>query len=193
MRDRSQRCEHDRLKRCCVKCNPNLACEHQKNRRGCVLSHPLLLRCGVVMGYRSVTVASAPLVSKRFLKGRIVGTAILILTNVNEHEQTADCSKCGPHVRIWAKSRGWRCTAGKRAWDRLHPDNARARRHKRKARIRGNGGSFTAKQWRALKASYGNSCVSCWKTEAKLKKLGRQLVPDHIVLTCPPEISPSKM
>ena len=193
MRDRSQRCEHDRLKRCCVKCNPNLACEHQKNRRGCVLCTPsIAVRCCHGIQKRNCRICTPRLKAVPQRKNRWHGDTHT-LTNVNEHEQTADCSKCGPHVRIWAKSRGWRCTAGKRAWDRLHPDNARARRHKRKARIRGNGGSFTAKQWRALKASYGNSCVSCWKTEAKLKKLGRQLVPDHIVLTCPPEISPSKM
>ena len=57
----------------------------------------------------------------------------------------------------------------------------RAAQHKRRARIAGNGGSWTVQEWLALKRGYGNRCVGCWKTEAELKALGRKLVPDHIV------------
>jgi HNH endonuclease len=52
---------------------------------------------------------------------------------------------------------------------------------KRRTRKKGNGGSFTATEWRTLKRQYGYYCVGCWKTETELKALGRMLVPDHIV------------
>lgn len=52
--------------------------------------------------------------------------------------------------------------------------------HKRRAKEKGNGGSFTGSQWLALKSKYDNKCLGCSKLEEELLTLGRKLVPDHI-------------
>jgi len=46
--------------------------------------------------------------------------------------------------------------------------------HKRRARIKGVGGSHTAKDWKGLKEFYSNKCLACGCTECKLTK-------DHVV------------
>ncbi len=66
-------------------------------------------------------------------------------------------------------------------WCKANPDALRAQVHKRYARKKGNGGSWTAAEWQMLKRQLGFRCVSCWKTEAELLLLGRKLVPDHII------------
>lgn len=53
--------------------------------------------------------------------------------------------------------------------------------HRRNARKRGNGGSWTAAEWLALKAKHGHKCLGCGKSERHLKRLGRKLVPDHVL------------
>jgi len=40
--------------------------------------------------------------------------------------------------------------------------------HKRRARIAGNGGSYTAKQWKLLCDFYGNKCLKCGAIDKKL-------------------------
>jgi hypothetical protein len=40
--------------------------------------------------------------------------------------------------------------------------------HQRRARIKGNGGTFTVKQWRDLCEKYGNKCLRCGRTDQKL-------------------------
>jgi hypothetical protein len=54
-----------------------------------------------------------------------------------------------------------------------------AGRHRRRAKEKGNGGSWTGKQWRALKAEHGR-CLGCGRAEAEVIAMGRKLVPDHI-------------
>jgi hypothetical protein len=51
-----------------------------------------------------------------------------------------------------------------------------AKTHKRRSRIAGNGGSYTAKQWKDLCAFYGNKCLCCGKDNVKLTV-------DHVVPT----------
>jgi hypothetical protein len=53
-------------------------------------------------------------------------------------------------------------------------------RHRRRAREVGNGGSWTGKQWLALKAEHGNKCLGCGRAEAEVISIGRKLVPDHV-------------
>jgi 5-methylcytosine-specific restriction endonuclease McrA len=55
-----------------------------------------------------------------------------------------------------------------------------ANRHRRRARIKGNGGSWTGKQWVALKAAHEGKCLGCGRTETEVIAMGRKLVPDHI-------------
>jgi len=45
--------------------------------------------------------------------------------------------------------------------------------HARRAKLKKNGGSYSAKQWRELCAKYGHVCLCCGKAE--------KLTPDHIV------------
>lgn len=62
----------------------------------------------------------------------------------------------------------------------LHPETriAIAQRHRARKRA---GGSFTAKEWIALKKFYGNRCLCCGRSERALKKIKRILAVDHIV------------
>jgi hypothetical protein len=64
-------------------------------------------------------------------------------------------------------------SSGGRARSKAHSHKYRARKH-------GNGGSWTGKQWLALKESYGNRCLGCGRTEVELLAMGRKLVPDHV-------------
>jgi 5-methylcytosine-specific restriction endonuclease McrA len=58
----------------------------------------------------------------------------------------------------------------------------RARRHRRRAIKNGiEGVHFTPKQFTELIAKYNHRCVCCLKTETQLHRLGRKLVPDHVV------------
>ena len=63
-----------------------------------------------------------------------------------------------------------------RKWQREHPAHKLAWKQNRRARIRENGGSFTADEWLALKQRYGNRCLCCGKEEPEIS-----LEPDHIV------------
>lgn len=57
-----------------------------------------------------------------------------------------------------------------------NPNVLRAIHHKRRARIKGNGGTFTAQQWHDLKAQYNFTCLDCGKSEPDIL-----LTPDHII------------
>lgn len=67
------------------------------------------------------------------------------------------------------------------AYRKAHPEIGRASQRNRRARLRGNGGSCTAAEEKALKAFYGKKCLCCGKTERQLKILGRRLVLDHVI------------
>jgi 5-methylcytosine-specific restriction endonuclease McrA len=66
--------------------------------------------------------------------------------------------------------------AQQRRWTRSNPEKVQASRHRRRSRERGNGGSFTAREWEQLKARYGNVCLRCGRGEPEV-----QLTPDHVV------------
>jgi hypothetical protein len=68
-----------------------------------------------------------------------------------------------------------------RKWSAANPEKIRAISHRRRARKKGNGGSWTSAEWQTLKRQYRFRCIGCWKTETELKALGRTLVPDHII------------
>ncbi len=59
------------------------------------------------------------------------------------------------------------------AWWRVHPDAARAKVNRRRARIAGNGGSFTAKEWQNLCVTYDHRCLRCGRED-------QPLAADHI-------------
>jgi len=89
------------------------------------------------------------------------------------------CQKCYTALHQKDHPEQWRTIA--RRWGHAHPEAVSARTHRRRSRIKGNGGSWTAVEWATLKRQYGFRCVCCLKTETELKALGRKLVPDHIV------------
>lgn len=82
------------------------------------------------------------------------------------------------HVR--AKHRTWqRANKGKRRlellqWRRANPAKYKAQKQLRRARIAGNGGSFTATEWLDLCRAHNNRCLCCGVA-------GVVLAADHIV------------
>lgn len=66
-----------------------------------------------------------------------------------------------------------------RARDRLHrwyednKDRVYAKKQKRRAKEAGNGGSYTAKEWKALCKQYDNCCLACGEKG--------KLTPDHVI------------
>jgi len=84
-------------------------------------------------------------------------------------------------VRHWDRVSKYRLS-----WQKVNPDITRAANHLRRARRKGNGGSFTLAEWLALKAKYGFRCLACGKTEKQLKRLRRTLSPDHVIPLAPP-------
>ena len=59
---------------------------------------------------------------------------------------------------------------------KAHSEARNATNHNRRARIAGNGGSFTSREWETLKVQYGFRCPSCGKKEPDIK-----LTVDHII------------
>ncbi len=54
-----------------------------------------------------------------------------------------------------------------------NPDAKKAKDHRRKAKKRGNGGSFSPVEWKELREKYGNKCLCCGE-EKKLEA-------DHVI------------
>ena len=67
-----------------------------------------------------------------------------------------------------------------RKWSAAHPDKVAANSKTQHAKRKGNGGSYTAKQWLQLKKTYGR-CVGCGLSEAAIIALGRTLAADHVL------------
>ena len=63
------------------------------------------------------------------------------------------------------------------AWIKANPEKVRANNHRRRARVEGVGGSFTAEQFKAL----GNICLCCKRGDIELSRVGLMLVPDHVL------------
>ena len=60
-----------------------------------------------------------------------------------------------------------------RKWAQNNPEKNKAKDHKRRAAKAGNGGSFTAKEWKDLCEKYDNKCLCCG-TKKKLEA-------DHVI------------
>lgn len=61
----------------------------------------------------------------------------------------------------------------KRNWWQANPDKKRAHSNNRRARKAGNGGSFTAEEWRDLCNKYDNQCLCCGEQ--------KKLTADHVI------------
>lgn len=55
-----------------------------------------------------------------------------------------------------------------RQWKRSNPDTVRAANQRRRTRKAGNGGSYTAAEWKTLCEQYNNRCLACGKGDVKL-------------------------
>ena len=71
--------------------------------------------------------------------------------------------------------------ARNRAWRKANPEKCRAVRHKRRARLAGNGGDCPPAQFRALRESYGDKCLCCGRTKTEIEQAGLVMVPDHVI------------
>lgn len=78
-----------------------------------------------------------------------------------------------------AKDAKWRIANLEKAraadakWRTEHPEQKRANNQNRRARIKGNGGKYTATEWEALKQKYGHKCLDCGEVKS--------LTIDHVV------------
>lgn len=60
-----------------------------------------------------------------------------------------------------------------RAWDKAHPEVGRAKFHRRNARKKGNGGTFTASEWNEILKRCGYVCLACGTLE--------RITIDHVI------------
>ncbi len=63
--------------------------------------------------------------------------------------------------------------AYQKEWRKAYPEKCAAHEQNRRARKAGNGGSFTAKEWKVLCRKYDNKCLCCGKK--------KKLTADHVV------------
>ncbi len=91
----------------------------------------------------------------------------------------ANPDKAATHWRKHKAAHAGAYNAYGREWSKANLDKRRVSNHRRKARKKNAGGSWTAAQWETLKRQYGYRCVNpaCWKTEKELKVLGGVLAP----------------
>lgn len=61
-------------------------------------------------------------------------------------------------------------------WKIENKDAVNASTHRRRARIKGNGGSFTAAEWAAIKLAQNHRCLMCDRQEPDI-----QLTIDHVI------------
>ena len=75
--------------------------------------------------------------------------------------------------RVWSSNNKERVRSSKRKWKMNNKDKVSAYLHKRRARKAGNGGSYTAKEWKKLCKKYKNRCLCCGEK--------KKLTPDHVI------------
>jgi 5-methylcytosine-specific restriction endonuclease McrA len=61
-------------------------------------------------------------------------------------------------------------------YQQANPEKRAVYRNVRRARKHGNGGKFTAREWKQLKATYDYTCLRCRRREPQIK-----LTPDHVI------------
>ena len=65
-------------------------------------------------------------------------------------------------------------------WNKNNPEKVAAKSKAQHARRKGNGGSYSAKEWLELKSKYGR-CLGCGCSEPEIIALGRVLAADHVI------------
>jgi 5-methylcytosine-specific restriction endonuclease McrA len=80
----------------------------------------------------------------------------------------------GSHKRFIANPE--KAHEASRKWYAAHKDAVRDKSRARRARKKGVGGTFTEKEWQALKEFYGNACLRCGRREPEV-----ELERDHVI------------
>lgn len=78
--------------------------------------------------------------------------------------------------RAWREAHPERAAQIARKSKAVHKDTVNAATHRRRARIKGNGGTWTAAEWAAIKAQQDYRCLMCGRREPDIA-----LTVDHIV------------
>lgn len=76
--------------------------------------------------------------------------------------------------REWSRNNPDRVRENVRRWRTENPEKAIASVHRRRARVKGNGGSYTVQEWRELCSMYDNRCLCCGRNDV-------QLTVDHVL------------
>lgn len=78
--------------------------------------------------------------------------------------------------RLWQRANRKKCVEYTLRYRKKNPETARAAYRRWKARLMGAAGSHTAKEWIALKVSYGFQCLCCGRQEPEIC-----LTFDHVI------------
>ena len=79
-------------------------------------------------------------------------------------------------VRLWRKNNPEKRRAQIRAYYKAKPDKIRTIAARRRARIIGQGGSYTEQEWVSLKTHYDYTCLRCNRREPDIR-----LTADHVI------------
>jgi 5-methylcytosine-specific restriction endonuclease McrA len=78
--------------------------------------------------------------------------------------------------RQWRLSHGEQARIIRRRSEQANLEVGRIRKHRRRAKKKGNAGTFTVQEWHALKAKYSHRCLACLWQEPEI-----QLHQDHVI------------
>jgi 5-methylcytosine-specific restriction endonuclease McrA len=78
--------------------------------------------------------------------------------------------------RQWREANRDQARASRQKSEQTNLDAGRIRKHRRRAKKKGNGGTFTVQEWQALKARYDHRCLACHRQEPEI-----QLHQDHVI------------
>ncbi len=78
--------------------------------------------------------------------------------------------------RIWRLANPLKAWLSTRKWRLANPEKVREKNRNRRARLIGNGGTFTAQEWQDIKEYYDFTCLCCKRREPEIK-----LTPDHVI------------
>lgn len=94
----------------------------------------------------------------------------------NAAYRAANRAALAERERAWREANPDRYSAIHSKHKAANKDAVNAATHRRRARIKGNGGSYTAAEWRAIKAVHDFRCLLCGRQEPEIT-----LTVDHIV------------
>lgn len=87
---------------------------------------------------------------------------------IHRRWRSSNGDKVAERSRRWREENRERAKEQERNWRLSNPDRARAKVHARRAQQQGNGGRYTAQEWRDLCEQYGNRCLRCNRTDLPL-------------------------